>query len=960
MNLIPAFQPPSSRLGSRHTSEHNRLAALLACSHTPHTSIPNFGRCLPSAGNDDVPPAIPSIDSLPSRSLKRVHLHTIDFLDEGEDDSNNNTGGNDLQTTKQIRISQPSSSGQNKKPGIELFDGALSWPGLVPKTVNTSTGPSLTNTSLTASLGAASAGQSNSSNALPAPILAPVTSISKAKSAPPSLGELLRQADQQTVMDRHATKPRKNKETPANTSTSNHVPSSSGSSRANNEKKSSSSSSAMSLSSNEMAFSGDDFLGIDRICRNAGGTNAGLEAFRKNINKLPETSRVGIGLVFRDLSTNHSSMSVRYCTPSARCSIWHCACDKIIRAAYLSSAEHLLGAVVVTTEKDDQAVTYFLPLTHCVEPVDENSQSFLSDTTTTATPFPLKCGTTLRQRWNVFQWLLTLPSLRKVVYNVQIATMPLHKCLRRLSCHSTLPNLFDPRLAVYLLNPDVAEEDLEVYSLLRNGEQPVGGDVRGLGRFSRVVDRLSSELLGLMLLHDQLLHQMEEGGLMALFRDIEMPLAFILSTMEQCGVVVDAESLSREGERLKKDVDKIEKRIVEISGRQFNVASPEQLAKVLFEELRIQKPTDDNPASARISNNGVSGTITVGTAKKKFPSTSEEELQKLRHLHPIIDMVLQYRGLAKLLTTYIEGLRPLLVHNKARSDSAEVAIHANWNQTSVRTGRLSCSKPNLQNIPNAQTIADEDYNMRTLFIAHTGRTFVGADYSQIEMRVLAHLCQDANLCGLFRREGDIYSLLAGRIFSKASDAVTTDERNKAKVICLGVLYGMGAASTAAKLNLETAAAAKIVQSFFSNFSQVKLWIQRIKSQAKQFKLVRTLLGRLRHLPDIVSDDSSAVATAERQAVNTVIQGTASDLIKLAMVLSFQQLATAEEVRLVMQIHDELIFEVPNDPQFLSSFTENLRRIMEKEVVESMHLQVPLIANISVGEKWGEMQPWVST
>lgn len=688
-------------------------------------------------------------------------------------------------------------------------------------------------------------------------------------------------------------------------------------------------------------FTGDDFAGIERTCRNAGATPAGLEAFSTHVASM---NILSLSILFRDLTSSHSSSSVRYCTPSARCAVWHCSCDKIIRA---SAAGNILGAVVVG---DD--VVYFLPLVKCVEPSDEDSK--LLDRGQPAEPFPLKCSTTHVQRWTALISLMRSASI-KVMYNLQVACLPLHAACHALGCFDHHPAAFDPRLAAYLLDPDTEDEQLELFALLG----AMGGvDVSGLGRLGRVIAKVSAELKALLALHSKLSQELDTTGLKPLFDRVEMPLAFILSSMEEQGIAVDKLAFESNAQQIRQQLQQTEHSIYEAAHMKFNIASPEQVAKVL-EDLRIRPAAADEQAQPQGQAAAADG--------KKFQSTSEDELLKLRHLHPVVDMILQHRTLSKLMGTYIEGLRPLLVPK----DAASYLVHANWNQTSVRTGRLSCSKPNLQNIPNSQTIGGVEYNMRSMFIAREGYTFVGADYSQVEMRVLTHLTQDPALCNLFRREGDIYSLLAARIFSKPIEQVQSDERDKAKVITLGVLYGMGVPATAAKLNMDNQSAARIVQAFFTHFGHVKGWINKVKAHAKQHLQVRTLLGRVRHLPNMHSADKVKSSAAERQAVNSIIQGTASDLIKLAMVVSFRHLAaenslqfkqqsamdaSSHPTRLVMQIHDELIFEVRDEAAHLEAFTAKLRDIMENEVVSMLKLQVPLIANISVGKRWGEMRP----
>eukprot|EP01031_Cornospumella_fuschlensis_P038285 gene38285-46522_t len=426
--------------------------------------------------------------------------------------------------------------------------------------------------------------------------------------------------------------------------------------------------------------------------------------------------------------------------------------------------------------------------------------------------------------------------------------------------------------------------------------------------------------------------------------------------MEYFGVLIDTQRMPQIAAQAQEALKTLEKSIHDLAGVKFNVSSPEQLSKVLFDTMQLQAEASDG-------SDAVDGDASKSNAteKKKHLSTSEEELVKLKDKHPIIALILDYRALSKILHTYLEGM------TSSVSQLVPPSVHPIWNQTSVRTGRLSCAKPNMQNIPNAQQVLGNAYNIRSLFYPRPGYVFVCADYSQIEIRVLAHLTQDPTLLGLFRQEGDIYNQLASRIFRKPEREIGSEERSKAKVICLGVLYGMGPYAIAAKLKMDVATAAKITQSFFNNFANVKVWITRIKSQTKQYELVKTLLGRIRLLPDINSADKSSAAAAERQAVNSIIQGTAADMIKLAMILSVEMVATLDKIeddgddarnaRLVMQIHDELIFEVPDEPSYLAQFISRLKLVMEEDVVKRLSLSVPLVTNVSVGQRWGEVQAW---
>eukprot|EP01034_Spumella_vulgaris_P025702 gene25702-32189_t len=314
-----------------------------------------------------------------------------------------------------------------------------------------------------------------------------------------------------------------------------------------------------------------------------------------------------------------------------------------------------------------------------------------------------------------------------------------------------------------------------------------------------------------------------------------------------------------------------------------------------------------------------------------------------------------------------------MINSDTAEDHLELhSLFAQYGVQLVRTGRLSCSRPNLQNIPNKQSVGGIEINMREMIRAEEGFTFISADYSQIEMRLLAHLCGDPALTALFRQDQDVYRQLAGRILNRPSEKVTAEERNKAKVICLGVLYGMGPTATAAKLNIEVSAAQAITNSFFGCFRGMKAWISSVKSQARKWGYIRTLLGRRRYLPDITSDDAQKSAQAERQAVNSVIQGTASDIIKYAMVhidkqLSLHwremccgQISDIPVPRLVMQIHDELIFTVSTaDSLVVNKFVTLLHKAMNTDTMNLLRLSVPLLVNVQQGDSWGQFREYVA-
>jgi len=735
----------------------------------------------------------------------------------------------------------------------------------------------------------------------------------------------------------------------------------------------------------QTASTANEFAGVERFCRNAGASSAGLAAF---LEKVRSSERVAMAVLWRCATSSHASSTVKYCTPTSACVNWFCTCDRQVRAQY--AAHNLLGVVVRIPA--EETIVYFLPIGQCLDDSNPSSpRSYPSSSTPTDYRIPLQCRTSPQQRVAALATVLSLPTL-KVTYNTQLALIPLYLQIRSSSPHDPAPpaglscfsesaprpmpshpeesaprpsaafclhtchNFSDPRIAAYLCDSDIPEAQLELEQLfdrckIRSEYQ----DVAGLGRFAKAISKVKSELHSLLALTAMLEGQLEArglGGVGGIYRGIEMPTACLLGSCELTGVVVSASFLDTLKVTLQGKINQVEESIFQQAGTRINVASPEQVSRLLFDELKLPPPSH--------------------TSKKgKHHSTSEEDLLRIKHLHPVVELILQFRALNKLSSTYIDGVRGFMCGESAMMRRAlglesmgtgtgppQQRVHANWQQTIVRTGRLSCTKPNLQNVPNQQTVAGLEVNMRSAFQATRGCVLVSADYSQIEMRVLAHLCADPVMLSLFRAGGDIYTRLAAKIMDKSVEGVVPAERTKAKVICLGVLYGMGPAAAAAKLNIEVSAAARITQSFFNHFKQMKAWTAKIKAQARQCGFVRTMLGRMRHLPDISSPDQGKAAHAERQAVNSVIQGTASDIIKYAMInvdraLSQQWPAEAQAPRLLMQIHDELIYEI--DEPDLARFTHLLHSAMETDVVAALHLTVPLIVNIHMGQTWGDVK-----
>ena len=403
-----------------------------------------------------------------------------------------------------------------------------------------------------------------------------------------------------------------------------------------------------------------------------------------------------------------------------------------------------------------------------------------------------------------------------------------------------------------------------------------------------------------------------------LFYNIEMPLMPVLAEMEMTGVRIDTDSLAETSKQLTQKMLEIEQHIYELAGEQFNIASPMQVGKILFDKLKIVEKAKKTKTGQYV--------------------TSEEVLQQLRHKHEIVGLILDHRGLKKLLGTYIDTL-PKLINPRTGH------IHTSFNQTITATGRLSSSDPNLQNIP----IRGEDgKEIRKAFVPEEGCLFFSADYSQIELRVMAHLSQDANMIAVFRDGKDLHAATAANIYKKGIDEVTRDERTKSKRANFGIIYGITVFGLAERLDISRDEAKMLIDGYFQTFPDVHDYMEKAKEVARQQGYVTTLFGRRRYLPDINSQNATVRGFAERNAINAPIQGTAADIIKVAMIRIFQRFQ-AEDIKskMILQVHDELNFSV------LPEEKERVERIVIEEMQGAFPLSVPLVADSGFGKNWLE-------
>lgn len=410
-----------------------------------------------------------------------------------------------------------------------------------------------------------------------------------------------------------------------------------------------------------------------------------------------------------------------------------------------------------------------------------------------------------------------------------------------------------------------------------------------------------------------------------LYDTIEKPLIPIIEEMERYGVRVDAKALEKLRKEYQKELDAIEKNIFKLAGREFNVSSPKQLGVVLFEEM------------------GLTAKGMKKTAGGQF-STKESEMEKIQGLHPIVDEVLKYRGLTKLLGTYIEAIPPLLDN--------ENRLHAQFLQTGTTTGRMASQNPNLQNIPIR---TEQGRAIRNAFIPRDGYTLVALDYSQVELRIAAILSGDEKLCEIFRSGRDVHTEVASAVMGVPASEVDREMRRRAKIINFGILYGMGVNALKTQLGTSIGEAQAYLDDYFETFGRLKEYLEETKGFARKHGYTETLFGRRRQFPEMKSTMAYVRAQAERMAINAPIQGTQADLIKLAMVRvdeALRQEGKRDDAHLLLQVHDELVYEIRNE--VVDELAQKIKDIMEQAFPEDKRNNVPILAEVKTGPDWGSM------
>ncbi|WFS61546.1 DNA polymerase I [Pseudodesulfovibrio thermohalotolerans] len=502
--------------------------------------------------------------------------------------------------------------------------------------------------------------------------------------------------------------------------------------------------------------------------------------------------------------------------------------------------------------------------------------------------------------------------MRKIEHASVIATPSVQDLLRADKAwgHILSSQWFDLSLAAYLLDPEARNYTWARLrqSMFQDGRPEFAEAVRGLHPQSQGLAALAY-MAGIR-------GQVEGAHLNTLMRELELPLIPVLTAMERAGISIDPNEFKSFLDDVNGQLDELTRTIIKLAGEEFNIRSSQQLAVVLFDRLGI-KPGSKTSTGLR--------------------STANQVLEKIRDQHPIVDAVLQFRMLEKLRSTYLEPL-PKMV-------GADGRLHTHFNQLSTATGRLSSSQPNLQNIPIRGVHGPR---MRACFNAADGNLLAAADYSQIELRVLAHFSQDPALIDAFRHDEDIHARTAALIHDKDIKDVTSDERRGAKTINFGLIYGMGVQKLARELQIKQTEAQEFTEKYFEKMATLKAYYDTIVKDAETHGFVTTLAGRRRLLPELHSRNNQLAAQARRQAVNTIIQGSAADIIKMAMVQTYKDKRLKElEARLILQVHDELIIEVPaaNIDPAGARLTEIMQNVTK--------LDVPLKVDLGVGKNWAE-------
>lgn len=524
---------------------------------------------------------------------------------------------------------------------------------------------------------------------------------------------------------------------------------------------------------------------------------------------------------------------------------------------------------------------------------------------------------------NIFKPLYENPEILKIGQNLKYDLEVLHNYGVSLA-----GPMFDTMIAHYLIQPELRHNmDYMAETLLHYRTIHIEELIGERGRNQRnmrdlkpaeVYEYAAEDADITLRLYNVLLPKLKECGAEQLFYEIEMPLMPVLAEMELNGIRIDTDSLAETSSILTSRMRQLETQIYEAAGEEFNIASPKQVGEILFGKMKIV----DKPKKTKTGQY----------------VTSEEVLQQLRHKNPIVDDILAHRGLKKLLGTYVDAL-PKLINRRTGH------IHTSFNQAVTSTGRLSSSDPNLQNIP---VRGEDGKEIRRCFIPEEGCLFFSADYSQIELRVMAHLSGDENMAEAFRLGHDIHAATAAKIYKEDIADVTRDQRTKAKRANFGIIYGITVFGLAERLDISRAEAAQLIDGYFASFPKVAQYMEQSKETARAKGYAETFFHRRRYLPDINSHNATVRNFAERNAINAPIQGSAADIIKIAMVrISRRFKAEGIKSKMILQVHDELNFSVIPEEK------EKVQRIVLEEMQNAYPLNVPLVADCGWGANWLE-------
>jgi DNA polymerase I len=499
----------------------------------------------------------------------------------------------------------------------------------------------------------------------------------------------------------------------------------------------------------------------------------------------------------------------------------------------------------------------------------------------------------------------TLEAVRPVLRDVKRTKIVHDPKLFQLLTGKTENIVHATQLYDYLLRPTTAKHDFaEVVFRVFNA--PVGG---GAGERADYLQKVAPVLR----------QQIEQQGLTEVYEKIDLPLAAVLAEIERVGILVDPAALRKMSESMEKEVRSLERDIWNVAGIEFNVNSPTQLAEILFDKLNLQGP--------------------ARRGKGKVRSTAADVLEDMADQHPLPAKIIEYREIAKLKSTYVDSL-PHLVHPQT------ARLHTSFSQTGTATGRLSSSDPNLQNIPIRTELGRE---IRAAFVADKGKVLISADYSQIELRIMAHFSQDPVLVEAFRNGEDIHARTAQEVFNVGPLGQTAEHRRAAKAINFGIIYGLSAFGLAKQLGIAQKEAAQFISAYFTRYRGVKEYLDNLLAETRKTSVAKTLFGRIRPIPEILSPQIQLRNFAERTALNSPLQGTAADLIKMAMITIDERLRDEKlESRMILQVHDELLFEAPVKEKEL---VENL---VKQEMENVYKLLVPLVVEVCSGPNWRDL------